>query len=348
MSPFSSLRATLTQIYPPKPTFTEADVAPGSQRGRVFIVTGGNAGIGLELVRILYVAGATVYIASRSKEKAEVAIKEITTSSSSKSSATTTNSSTNGTLKFLHFDLNDLRIVKSAAETFAAQESKLDVLWNNAGTGANAVTPGQRTVQGFEPMVGFHCIATLLFTALLLPQLRAAASASQTPGTTRVVWTSSGLAEAGSSANGIDFSVLEMGTNKATQNYGVSKAGTWFLAREFARRFSDDGIVSVCVNPGYLKTASFAGTPAVVMFFLNRLMLSPPVFGAYTQLFAGLSSEVGLENTGSYIIPWGRVRADAATPRQDLIHAGESVERGGLGYGERLWSWCEERWAPHV
>lgn len=67
MAVFSSLRSTLTQIYPPKPGFTEKNVPTGSQRGRVFIVTGGNAGIGLELTKILYAAGATVYIASRSK-----------------------------------------------------------------------------------------------------------------------------------------------------------------------------------------------------------------------------------------------------------------------------------------
>ena len=67
MSPLSSLRANLTQIYPPRPAFTEANVPAGSQNGRVFIVTGGNAGVGLELVKILYGAGATIYIASRSK-----------------------------------------------------------------------------------------------------------------------------------------------------------------------------------------------------------------------------------------------------------------------------------------
>lgn len=72
MSPFSSLRATLTQIYPPKPTFTEVGVPASSQHGRVFIVTGGNAGIGLELTKILYAAGATVYIASRSKVSSEL------------------------------------------------------------------------------------------------------------------------------------------------------------------------------------------------------------------------------------------------------------------------------------
>lgn len=269
----------------------------------------------------------------------EAAIQDITTKSA--------NTATSGQLKFLHLDLNDLKIVKAAAETFAQQESRLDVLWNNAGTGANGVTIGQRTAQDFEPMIGFHCIATLLFTQLLVPQLRAAAAASP-EGQTRVVWTSSGLAEAGSPPNGIDFNVLDKGTNKPMQNYGASKAGTWFLSREFARRYKNDGIVSVCLNPGYLKTASFDGTPALVMMIMNTVMLSEPVYGAYTELFAGLSPEVTLEKSGSYIIPWGRIRANEATPRQDLIKAGDSTEEGGLGYGEKLWTWCEEKWAPYV
>jgi NAD(P)-dependent dehydrogenase (short-subunit alcohol dehydrogenase family) len=269
----------------------------------------------------------------------EAAIKSIT----SKSPKT----STSGQLKFLHLDLNDLEIVKAAAAKFAEQEPKLDVLWNNAGTGANAVSPGQRTAQDFEPFIGFHCIATLLFTQLLLPQLRAAAAASP-GGQTRVIWTSSGLAEAGSPPNGIDWKVIDKGTDKPMQNYGASKAGTWFISREFARRYKKDGIVSVCLNPGYLKTASFDGTPAAVMFIMNRVMLSEPIFGAYTELFAGLSPEVTLETSGAYIIPWGRIRPNTATGRQDLIKAGDSKEEGGLGYGEKLWNWCEEQWAPYV
>lgn len=270
----------------------------------------------------------------------EAVIKDITTISAD---ATTTS----GQLKFLHLDLNDLTIVKAAAETFARQESRLDVLWNNAGTGANGVRIGQRTAQDLEPMIGFHCVATLLFTQLLVPQLRVAATTSST-GQTRVIWTSSGLAEAGSPPNGIDFDVLDKGTNKPMQNYGASKAGTWLLSREFARRYRKDGIVSVCLNPGYLKTASFNGTPAPVMFVMNRVMLSEPVFGAYTELFAGLSPDITMENSGSYITPWGRIRENAATPRQDLIKAGDSKEEGGLGYGEKLWTWCEESWEPYV
>ncbi|KAF7596253.1 hypothetical protein BBP40_002786 [Aspergillus hancockii] len=153
MSPRSSLGATLTQIYPPRPAFTEANVPAGSQNGSVFIVTGGNSDVGFELCKILYAAGATVYMASRSQATAEVAIKEIT----------------------------------AAAESFAQKEEKLDVLWNNAGTGANGVTIGQRTAQGLESMIGMHCVATLLFTQLLPPQLRAATATSGTSGKTRVV-----------------------------------------------------------------------------------------------------------------------------------------------------------------
>lgn len=68
----SSLHATITQIYPPRPAFTEANVPAGSQNGRVFIITGGNAGIGFELCKILYAAGATVYMASRSEASAKI------------------------------------------------------------------------------------------------------------------------------------------------------------------------------------------------------------------------------------------------------------------------------------
>lgn len=66
----AAFRNWRTQFYPPKPTFTEEHVGP--QNGRVFIVTGGNAGVGFELVKILYATGATIYMASRSKVSGRV------------------------------------------------------------------------------------------------------------------------------------------------------------------------------------------------------------------------------------------------------------------------------------
>ncbi|KAJ5962060.1 Glucose/ribitol dehydrogenase [Penicillium viridicatum] len=67
-----------------------------------------------------------------------------------------------------------------------------------------------------------HCIATLLFTNLLLPQLCAAA-ASGGSGKTRVVWTSSALAESGSPIIGINSDLLDKGTKNRTENYGHPK-----------------------------------------------------------------------------------------------------------------------------
>jgi hypothetical protein len=54
-----------SQWFPPTPSFTEDDLSP--QEGKVFIVTGGNAGVGYELCKILYATGASIYMASRSK-----------------------------------------------------------------------------------------------------------------------------------------------------------------------------------------------------------------------------------------------------------------------------------------
>ncbi|KAJ5687270.1 hypothetical protein N7536_009889 [Penicillium majusculum] len=281
-------------------------------------------------------------MASRSKERAESAIQSIVKVEPAPKSP--------GKIKFLHLDLNDLESVKGAATTFAQQESKLDVLWNNAGTGANLVEAGAKTAQGFEAMVGMHCIATLLFTELLRPQLRAAAAAPETPrGSVRVVWISSFLAEGASPPNGIDFAVLDKGTKDRTRNYAVSKVGTWMLGRELARRsqVDQDNIVSVVQNPGNLNAGSYAGTPAVAMFFIGPL-LHEAKFGAYTELYAGLSSEITLEKNGAYIIPWGRIRPDKDCPRRDIVTAMTPTEDGGLGYPTRFWEWCEQQWKPFV
>jgi NAD(P)-dependent dehydrogenase (short-subunit alcohol dehydrogenase family) len=234
--------------------------------------------------------------------------------------------------------------VKAAAVSFAQQEAKLDILWNNAGAGANHVEIGDRTVQGFEPMVGANCIATLLFTNLLVPQLHAASTA-ESP--SRVVWTSSFLAEGASPANGIDFSLLAKGTPDRVKNYAASKAGTWMLGREFARRYGKDGIVSTIQNPGNLKTGGYDNVSALTMFFVTPL-LQDAKFGGYTELYAGLSPDITLENNGAYVIPWGRLRLDKDCPRKDIINALTPEEDGGLGYTKKLWEWCELQWKPFV
>lgn len=321
---FSSL---WQQFFPPAPSFTEKDVVPGSGVGKVFIVTGANAGIGLALVKLLYPTGATIYLAGRSLDKTRNAIAEITSSLSP---------ATPAQLKGLQLDLADLGSVKTAAASFASQETRLDILWNNAGTNL----PGQNlTKQGLEVHIGANCVAPLLFTQELLPLLQAAAK-SAPKDSVRVIWTGSLHIDMTAPKGGVDFARIENSANLTVtrDDYAASKAGNWFLATEAARRWGASGVINVCQNPGNLYTGMYDNEPALLMFFLKRFVLYETRYGAYTMLFAGLSPKVNESSNGAYIWPWGRIRPLA---RADIL---EAVSNGGAA---KFWEWCEKAGTGH-
>jgi hypothetical protein len=60
---------------------------------------------------------------------------------------------------------------------------------------------------------------------------------------------------------------------------------------------------------------------------------------ALTQLYAGLSDDIGMENNGCYIVPWGRI---STCLREDLLAATKMHEEGGSGRASEFWSFCEE------
>ncbi|KAH7304411.1 hypothetical protein B0I35DRAFT_516799 [Stachybotrys elegans] len=300
-------------------------------------MTGGNTGIGYELCKILVRLDATVYMASRNKEKAEAAIASIRDQNNSNQST--------GQLKFLQLDLRDLNSVKEAVLSFSSQEAKLDVLWNNAGIGANGAKVEDRTSQGFELLMGTHCIGTLLFTTLLVPKLKAVAEADaniSAPSRTRVLWTISALVDSVALTNGLDFDALDVGLKDRMANYAMSKSGVWALGDEFPRRHKEDGILSLVVNPGNVKGGSYAGTPRAIMAILNATMLHKTVYGAYTQLFAGISPDLTMKDTGKCITPWSKVMEHPI--HQDIVCAIKPKEEGGLEHGRKLWVWYEGKW----
>lgn len=315
-----------TQYWPPAPTFTEKDV--GTQAGRVFIISGGNQGVGLELIKMLYPTGATIYMASRSRERAEDAIEAVIASDPSGGSR----------LKFLLLDLDDLSNVQSAAKTFSEQESRLDILWHNAGVAGASV--GSKTKQGIETHFGVNVVGPLLLTQLLLPRLRTAASSSPR-NSVRVVWTSSFMQEQMAPTGGYNLEVIEKGgANNPYINYATSKAANWMLAVEAGQRYSEHGIISVVQNPGNLETHIYDGQPRALMFFVKLFFLYPPKLGAYTELFAGLSPEITETEQGEYIIPWGRIQH--VNPRKDIY---EALEKGK---GRELWNWCEAQFKGYL
>ncbi len=166
----------LTQMFPPKPAFTDKDV--GDLTGKVYIVTGGSSGVGRELARILYAKGATVFIAVRSEPNAEEAMAAIRAAHAQSA----------GKLEFLSLDLADLEAVAAAAQAFLARADRLDVLFNNAGV--MHPPAGSKTKQGHELQLGVHNLGPVLLTELLTPLLARTAAAAPA-GSVRVVWVAS-------------------------------------------------------------------------------------------------------------------------------------------------------------
>lgn len=125
MATFADYKDAFWQCYfIPKPTLTETNLP--SQSGRVFIVTGGYAGCGKELSKILYGKGGTVYLAGRSQDKAEVAMEEIRK----------TWPSSDGRLEFLKVDLADLvRLITHEEVSPLADQFLRDTDERQAGRG---------------------------------------------------------------------------------------------------------------------------------------------------------------------------------------------------------------------
>ena len=312
-----------SQFFPGSPTFTENDVP--DLKAKVFMVTGGNSGLGYELVKILYCKGAKVYMASRTQSKAEAAIKAIQS----------TPTPTPGQVKFIRLDLNDLSTVKRSAEEFAAQEDHLDILWNNAGVGM--IKDNAPSKQGHGQQMGTNCYGPFLLTQLLTPKLQAAAK-SAPKNSVRVIWTSSMIVDTSAPKGGLNTASLATPTADQAHYYAVSKAGNWLLASEFAKRHGPDGIVSVTQNPGQLRTNIWDGAPKVARKVMS-FVLHPALYGAYTTLWCGLSPEVTVADGGRYATPWGRWHP---APRKDILASLKSEKEGGTGEAARFWDWCEK------
>lgn len=292
----------------------------------MFIVTGASSGVGLELAYILYLKNAKVYLAARSPEKAEKAITTI------KSRV----QDSNGSLHYLHLDLDDLTTITSSAKAFLKENDRLDVLWNNAGVMMPA--QGSKTTQGYELQLGTNNVASFLFTKLLQPMLSETAKKAPAD-TVRVVWVSSNAAEHLSPKGGVVLDNLDYHDDKSkAMKYGISKAGNIYHGSEFARRFGKDGILSLSLNPGGLRTELTRHLPAW-QYYILQYLLYEPIFGAYTEIYAGLSPEITASQNGAFVAPWGWVKG----LRKDLELAQKPEAEGGSGIASKFWQWTEEQ-----
>ncbi|KAJ3804192.1 NAD-binding protein [Lentinula aff. lateritia] len=266
-----------SQTFPPTSNFNVDNMTDLS--GKVVIVTGGNSGVGKEIIRALLLHNAKVYMASRNVQKARIAIEELS-------------AETGREALFLQLDLSSLREVKQAAEEFVSKERELHALVNNGAVMYLTRVPRSMDVSedGFDVTWATNVLGPFYLSKLLLPTMMATAEHPVTRAA-HITFTSSVV-----QTTGIKWDTLKDTPERRKlgpdQRYMQSKFANVVLAQEFARRYGDKGIISV-----------------------SDLFLRPPAMGALTTLWGISGENQGLN--GKHLIPIARIGTPSEEP-QDL------------------------------
>ena len=247
------------------------------QTGKVTLVTGANSGIGYETARVLAQKGATVVMACRNLENANLAANQIRQIHPA------------GNIRVMELDLGDLESVRQCATNFQEHFERLDLLINNAGI---MQPPYGKTAQGFETQFGVNHLGHFALTGLLLELI------TQTP-QSRVVTVSSIVHRFGK----INFEDLNWEKGyKPGQAYGQSKLANLLFTYELQRRLAKGGIdtLAVAAHPGWTETN--LQRHAALARFLNRFLAQEPSMGALPTLMA---ATVPYVKGGEYFGPSG-------------------------------------------
>lgn len=193
--------------------------------GKIVIVTGANTGLGKATALELAKRGGKVYMACRSEERGNAALKEIKEASGSDQ------------VFFLKLDLASLESIREFSKNFHSIESRLDILINNAGL----LSPLERTKDGFELNMGVNHLGHFLLTNLLLDLLKSAAPS-------RIVVVASDLHRIGAiDKENFNSEKSFAGSWKA---YGNSKLANVLFTKHLAVMLEGTGVVVNALCPG--------------------------------------------------------------------------------------------------
>ena len=189
-----------------------------TENGRVALVSGGNRGIGLEIVRQLAGRGITVILGSRDEERGRAAVEGLS-----------------GDVVVRQLDVTDEGSVARLAASVGDEFGRLDILVNNAGISND---DGQRGVNADLDRVR-QALEANLFGAWRLCEM--AIPLMQRHGYGRIVNLSSGMG-----------ALEDMGAG--SPGYRISKTALNALTRILASELRGSGILVNSVCPGWVQT----------------------------------------------------------------------------------------------
>ncbi len=277
-----------------------------SMTGKVVIVTGANAGMGLAAVIELAKAGAEVIMACRSRQRGEEARAKALAESGAPH------------IGLMLCDLGNFESIRSFCASFAERYARLDVLINNAGV---VSLKRELTDDGYESMLGVNHLGHFLLTTELLGLLHASPQG-------RIVVVSSGAYKVGHIH--FDDMNLQHGFN-VVKGYAQSKLANILFTRELARRLEGSNVTVNCLHPGAVGTSLGVNRETGFgksVYALLRPFFLTPLEGADTALYLATSQEGGTASGNYYY----------KKKRQNL--SGRAIDNEAA---KRLWRWSEEQ-----
>ena len=239
--------------------------------GKTILITGCNTGIGKETARVLAIRGAKIYMLCRNMEKANKAREDIIKAIKQDTVNGNKNFDDNKIIT-MELDLSSLLSVRRCVGKYLALNEPIDYLINNAGV--MAIPEWRPSKDGFEMQFATNHLGHFYLTTLLTPLLLKC-----TP--SRVINLASSAHSQSPKIDNIKDNFITQGINckdgplqkdygmKGWKNYGLSKACNVLFAREYNRRYQKDGIISVSLHPGVIKTDLGRHTGSVGAFFLS-------------------------------------------------------------------------------
>jgi len=245
----------------PDPRATAERITAGIDlSGRTAVVTGVNAGIGHETMRVLALRGAHVIGTARTIEKARAACNGVP-----------------GHTTPLALELGALDSVARCADEILALDLPVDILVCNAG-----VLLGRRElVGGLEKHFAVNHLGHFVLVNRLLARITAAEQG-------RIVIVGSGAHRYAPPA-GIEFDNLGgEGDYSARRAYGQSKLANGLFARELARRLEGTRVTANVVHPGVVVTDIARNLPlwqALAFRALRPFLFKSVAAGAATSCY---------------------------------------------------------------
>jgi NAD(P)-dependent dehydrogenase (short-subunit alcohol dehydrogenase family) len=288
-----------------------------SQEGKVFIVTGGNAGIGFVTCLSLAAKGGKVYLGARSEGKAKEAIKKIK------------NRYPEAVVIPLLMDNSRISTIFAAEKSFLTKETTLNGLILNAGIMA---VPYSRTDDGYEMQWQVNYLAHWLLTNKLIPVLLST-SLAQGQGAARVVCVSSEghqTSSFGSDKIIYDNSALEK--HGPFGRYGNSKLGNVLHAVSLNNEYGPGSptaktgkgeIWTASLHPGFIDTELNEKNRDNAPWYLSWLyyilkwikVIRPVDEGCISSIFVAASEDFHSDMSGKYFNEYATLKEPNPTSK---------------------------------